>query len=97
MNQLDLGMSLERSLAAPRLHHQWRPDVLVIERTMPAETVERLESFGHRVELRDAIATAQGVTAEKDGSLTAGPDPRVRAASARRADKRRTVRIAAGG
>ena len=51
INHLDLGMPIGEAVGAPRIHHQWSPDRLLIEETMDAETVTRLESFGHQVQL----------------------------------------------
>lgn len=82
VNRLDFGMSIEQSLAEPRLHHQWRPDLLVVERAMPPETVARLEALGHRVERRNTMAVAQAVAVAADGNVTAAHDPRIRGAAA---------------
>ena len=81
VNRLDLGMPLERALAEPRLHHQWRPDALVIEASMPQAVVARLEALGHRVERRETIAAAQAAAVQEGGELTAAHDPRVGGAS----------------
>jgi gamma-glutamyltranspeptidase/glutathione hydrolase len=82
VNRLDLGMPLDRALAEPRLHHQWRPDVLVVERDMPADVVARLEALGHKVDRRGQIATAQAAAADPSDKLTAVHDPRVEGAAA---------------
>src|SRR5207249_2160346 len=34
INTIDFGMPVERALAQPRFHHQWRPDELRIERNI---------------------------------------------------------------
>ncbi len=44
---LDLGMRLDEALAQPRIHHQWRPDELWVEKTMPAEIQRALGKRGH--------------------------------------------------
>lgn len=79
VNRLDLSMPIDRALAEPRLHHQWRPDVLVVERGMPQDVVDRLESLGHKVQRLDTIAAAQAAGPGDDGKLTAVHDPRVNA------------------
>ena len=44
VNRLDLGMPLPQAVAAPRIHHQWRPDVLYVEPGVAAAAVEELEA-----------------------------------------------------
>jgi gamma-glutamyltranspeptidase/glutathione hydrolase len=45
---IDHGMSLRQAIAAPRLHHQWMPDEVRIERGALSEADrKRLEAMGH--------------------------------------------------
>jgi gamma-glutamyltranspeptidase/glutathione hydrolase len=44
---LDLGLRLDEALAQPRLHHQWAPDELRIEKTMPPDIRAALQKRGH--------------------------------------------------
>jgi len=45
---VDDGMSLDQALGTPRIHHQWRPDVVVVEPFgLDAETRRALERRGH--------------------------------------------------
>ena len=37
INVIDLGMSPQEAVAAPRIHHQWLPDKLFVEQTMPSK------------------------------------------------------------
>ena len=50
INVVDFGMNIQQAASAPRVHHQWRPDVLRVEPEHPHDVIERLESWGHRVE-----------------------------------------------
>jgi gamma-glutamyltranspeptidase/glutathione hydrolase len=53
---LDYHMDIQAAVDAPRLHHQWFPDVVRFEGLRQhADAVERLRRMGHRVE-----ATRQG-------------------------------------
>ena len=47
-NTIDRGMPAAEAVAAPRIHHQWSPDQVFVENTLPVETVEALEARGHR-------------------------------------------------
>ncbi|GIX30720.1 MAG: hypothetical protein KatS3mg124_1192 [Porticoccaceae bacterium] len=49
-NVVDFGMNLAEATAAPRIHHQWLPDVLEVEEGISPDTVARLAAMGHRVE-----------------------------------------------
>ncbi|MBZ0253485.1 MAG: gamma-glutamyltransferase, partial [Candidatus Methylomirabilis sp.] len=49
LNVLDHGLPLDEALAAPRAHHQWLPDKLLLEGKFPKETAEKLRALGHSV------------------------------------------------
>lgn len=74
---IDLGMSMDAALAAPRIHHQWSPDVLAIEEAMPGEIAQQLVAFGHKVEKGKTLAVAQGIERHTNGQLLSAADPRV--------------------
>jgi gamma-glutamyltranspeptidase/glutathione hydrolase len=51
VNVIDFGMDIRTAVDAPRLHHQWFPDVARFEGVNEyPEVVERLRKMGHRVE-----------------------------------------------
>jgi len=48
---VDGGMALDQALGTPRIHHQWRPDVIVAEPgALQDATWRALEARGHRIE-----------------------------------------------
>jgi len=50
---LDDGMSLSQAVSAPRLHHQWRPDVVQVDPDgLEAETSRALSARGHVLRFR---------------------------------------------
>jgi gamma-glutamyltranspeptidase/glutathione hydrolase len=55
---IDYRQPLDVAVAAPRLHHQWLPDSIIAEKSVPSELVKALEARGHTVKLRDAIGNA---------------------------------------
>lgn len=56
VNVVDFDMDLRAAVDAPRLHHQWFPDVVRFEGTSRfPETVQLLRSMGHEV-----VGTSQG-------------------------------------
>ncbi len=74
---IDLGMTIDQALAAPRVHHQWSPDVLAYEEAMSDSVVQQLSELGHKLEKGKALAVAQGIQKAADGMLRAASDPRV--------------------
>ena len=75
IDALLFGMDPEAAQAAPRLHHQWSPDVLQYEPGLPASVVGSLRGKGHHLEARDKIGKVNVVIRSKSGLAGAG-DPR---------------------
>lgn len=75
-NVIDHGMSLAQALAMPRLHHQSLPDQISLERDgfLP-ETIQALESMGHKILLRDYMGDVEAIIRTPAGWLGAS-DPR---------------------
>ena len=75
----DFGMGMQEAVNAPRFHHQWLPDVLIVEpdRFSPA-MIESLQNMGHQVNQQQSriIGKVDAILVLKDGSLEAGADPR---------------------
>ena len=65
--------------AAPRFHHQWRPDALFIEPGFSADTVELLKRKGQVVRSSRPMGSTQSIMAMPDG-LAGASDPRRRGA-----------------
>ena len=74
---IDFGMTIEEALAAPRFHHQWRPNQILIERSFSAGVRESLEKMGYEVSAVNSIGVSQAVGREGvDGAFSAAADPR---------------------
>ena len=51
LNVVDFDMNIQEAVDAPRIHHQWLPDVTNIERyALSPDTRKVLENMGHRFE-----------------------------------------------
>lgn len=47
-NTIDFKMNIAQAVEAPRMHHQWLPDLIIYEnQTIPLETSAKLKSKGH--------------------------------------------------
>jgi gamma-glutamyltranspeptidase / glutathione hydrolase len=75
---VDFGMNVQEAIDAPRINHQWLPDVILHEPFgLSSDTAEALRALGHGVEERPAgeWSRAHGI-AYKDGMLEGGSDRR---------------------
>ncbi|HWR17067.1 MAG TPA: gamma-glutamyltransferase [Terriglobales bacterium] len=48
MGVIDYGMNVQEAVNAPRYHHQWMPDQVRVEDSMPADDLEALGKMGHK-------------------------------------------------
>ncbi|MDB5631531.1 MAG: gamma-glutamyltransferase [Tardiphaga sp.] len=78
---LDYRMDVASAVAAPRLHHQWLPDEVRIERGFSDATLAALRAMGHRIVEPMGQTSANSIAVTPDGLLGA-PDPRTRGAEA---------------
>jgi gamma-glutamyltranspeptidase/glutathione hydrolase len=60
-NIIDHGLNVAEASLAPRVHHQWLPDELQVERGLSPDTIRLLEAKGHRIVLRNAFGSAQSI------------------------------------
>jgi gamma-glutamyltranspeptidase/glutathione hydrolase len=74
---VDFGLNLAEAVAAPRVHHQWRPDALLVETGLSPDTLRILRERGHRVVVGSTSGSANSVTFGPDG-YTGAADPRQR-------------------
>jgi gamma-glutamyltranspeptidase / glutathione hydrolase len=66
-NVIDHGMNVASATEAPRVHHQWLPDELRIERGISGDTVKLLQARGHKVETRQAMGSTHSIMLTRHG------------------------------
>jgi gamma-glutamyltranspeptidase/glutathione hydrolase len=78
LNAIERNDSAEAAMAAPRLHHQWQPDVVRYELGLEnSETLAELRRRGHETRSDTAIANAQLIRRARSGTgWEAACDPR---------------------
>jgi gamma-glutamyltranspeptidase/glutathione hydrolase len=72
---IDRGLTLDAALAQPRFHHQWAPDELRIEKTWPADTMDKLKALGHHLAPVSLTGASNGV-GFFDGRFIGASEPR---------------------
>jgi gamma-glutamyltranspeptidase/glutathione hydrolase len=75
LNLIHRQQTPRAAVQAPRLHHQWLPDVLDLEPRLYRELQNPLTALGHKTQQLSASAVTQAVSRMPDG-LRAGSDPR---------------------
>ncbi len=64
LNVIDHGMTVQEAIDAPRIHHQWLPDTVYIERfALSPDTRALLERRGYRFTESAPWGVAEGITA----------------------------------
>ena len=75
VNAADFGMNPAESAAMPRIHHQWTPDFLRVEKGLSPDTMRLLSQMGHDVRVMPVMGSTQTIQIE-DGRFYGASDPR---------------------
>jgi gamma-glutamyltranspeptidase/glutathione hydrolase len=81
VNAIDGRMTIGNAVAAPRLHHQWVPDEVVVERNFPTAKARALATLGHKLRSETVFGSAHSIAATAEG-LVGAADLRARGAAA---------------
>lgn len=74
---IDFGLDAEGALRASRFHHQWKPDRLQIEKSVPEAVLAELKRRGHQVAPVDRLGAAQAMSRNPATQVfTGAADPR---------------------
>ncbi len=82
LNVVDHGMDIAAATYAPRIHHQWLPDKLLLEPGISLDTARLLEAMGHKVVYSSRALGAAESVQWKDGIFYGVADPRREGAAA---------------
>ena len=78
---LDYHMNVAAAVDALRLHHQWLPDEVRVERGFSEDVLAGLKAKGHRIVEPMGQTSANSIAITPDG-MQGGPDPRTRGSEA---------------
>jgi len=75
LNTIDFKMNIAEALSMPRVHHQWMPDYLRIEKGLSPDTIRLLRDKGHELRVMPTMGRVQTVQ-QQQGFLFGATDPR---------------------
>ena len=75
LNVIDHDMNIAEASAAPRIHHQWFPDEIWVEKGLSPDTLVRLRKKGYRLNEKWAMGSAQSILI-RDGRFYGSSDTR---------------------
>jgi gamma-glutamyltranspeptidase/glutathione hydrolase len=77
INWMRLGMDAQAAINAPRFHHQWLPDRLLMEQQFPASFEQALNAMGHATRRRGHIGLVNAIGIDSQtGERLGAADPR---------------------
>ena len=82
LNAVDFDMNVLQAVASPRIHHQWLPDVVIVEPGVSRDTLKILDARGFHLRKDDngdytyrVLGSANSLMLEK-GAVFGAADPR---------------------
>jgi gamma-glutamyltranspeptidase/glutathione hydrolase len=77
INWMRLGLDAQAAINAPRFHHQWLPDQILMETEFPAALESALNARGHKTKRRGHIGLVNAIGIDpQSGERLGAADPR---------------------
>ena len=75
----EFGLNVRDAVDAPRMHHQWLPDAVQIEKDgVPVDVVEQLRAMGHTVNVGGRQGDANSILIDETGTAWGANDHRTK-------------------
>jgi gamma-glutamyltranspeptidase/glutathione hydrolase len=71
LNVIDRKLPIAEAVAAPRIHNQWMPDEVVVERGLSPELIRALAARGHHMVEGPPATSANSILVTPDGLVGA--------------------------
>ena len=75
VNTIDFANNPAEAAATPRIHHQWTPDELRVEKGLSPDTLALLKQRGHNIAVKPSMGRTQTIQI-RNGQLYGYSDPR---------------------
>ena len=76
VNIIDFKLSPGMSVNAPKFHHQWLPEKVMVENNFPETTLQNLEKKNYKIERVTQIGRTEMIVIDKNGNAIAVADGR---------------------
>jgi len=76
VNIVDFKMNASDAINKPKFHHQWLPDIVMIEKDFDANTKKQLMGMGYKLAERDGIGRTEAIRLLSDGKRETAADIR---------------------
>ena len=79
LNVYEFGMSIQEAVRAPRFHHQWLPDIVVLEpKQFDSLLIQKLQTKGYDIkeEYSRIIGRVDAIHLSEENVISMGADPR---------------------
>lgn len=77
INHVVLKDDLRSALERPRIHQQWRPEILYLEKNASDRLRQSLEKKGHQLKTLGPYGSTQAIALDKKGGFVAVSEPRL--------------------
>lgn len=82
LDVIEFDMDIQQAVDYPRVHHQWKPDIIFVEPEISYDVLQNLIAKGHQVSQNGYWSSAQCIWIDQDTKLiTGGTDSRTEGAA----------------